>query len=54
MKRYMKFFQIKKFPLNKTLNDFLAFAEFNVKKENIVFKYKSITDYIYFNIVFFY
>jgi len=54
MKAYMKFFQIKEFPLNKISNDFLASAEFNIKRENIVFKYKSITDYIFFNIAFFY
>jgi hypothetical protein len=54
IKNYMKMLYIKKNYLMKLSNDFLVFYEFNVIKKNLKFKYKGLTDLIFFNIIFFY
>jgi hypothetical protein len=54
IKNFRKIFYIKKNFLTKLSNDFLVFYEFNFKKENMILKYKGLTDLIYFNIIFFY
>jgi hypothetical protein len=54
MKKYGKFFHIKNFPYLSLLNDYLIFYNFNVKKENILFNYKKLTDFITFNYIMFY
>jgi hypothetical protein len=54
IKSYMKFFLIKKNFMINLCNDHLSFYEFSLKKENISYKFKNLTDLINFNYIFFY
>jgi hypothetical protein len=51
---YTKFFLIKKIPLINIFNDYLMFYNFNLKNENIWFKYQKLTMDINFNFIIFY
>jgi hypothetical protein len=54
MKKYMKFFLIKKFPLINIFNDLLMGSELDIKNNNILFKCQKLSDNFSFNIIIFY
>jgi hypothetical protein len=54
MTNYAKFFLIKKIPLMNFFNDYLKFYYFNLRRENINFKYQKLSIDITFNYIIFY
>jgi hypothetical protein len=54
IKKYTKFYLINKMPLMNAFKDYLAFYNYNLKKENILFKYQNLTIDVKFNFVIFY